>query len=119
MRIYPGRLNSLSSIEADGNPLQIRLRRPRPTLEVACAEFGMHAHANHISRNRSQPMPRVRTTHLARLPRSKPVVGPIFARERGELLEEASIRSRVSAASTDSQRPRRRPNRFACAAPCG
>jgi 5-methyltetrahydropteroyltriglutamate--homocysteine methyltransferase len=49
-------------------------------------------------------MPRLRTTHVGSLPRSQPVVDQIFARERGEPVDEASFDAVMAAAIDDCVR---------------
>jgi 5-methyltetrahydropteroyltriglutamate--homocysteine methyltransferase len=49
-------------------------------------------------------MPRLRTTHVGSLPRSQPVVDLIFARERGEFVDEAAFDAVMAAAIDDCVR---------------
>ena len=49
-------------------------------------------------------MPRLRTTHVGSLPRSQPVVDLIFARERGETVDEARFDTVMAAAIDDCVR---------------
>lgn len=49
-------------------------------------------------------MPRLRTTHVGSLPRSQPVVDQIFARERGEPVDEATFDAVMAAAIDDCVR---------------